>query len=345
RYFSTSNAGGTAPVFGGKEADSPLLDAHDLKALAACDILVSCQGGDYTNATYAKLRESGWKGHWIDAASTLRMKEHTVIVLDPVNENVIRDALARGGRDWIGGNCTVSLMLMALGGLFHADLVEWISAMTYQAASGAGAQNMRELLAQMGALHNAVADDLANPASAILDIDRKVSNTLRSAEFPTKNFRNTALAGSLIPWIDVPVENGQSKEEWKGGAECNKILGKAPFRTPGSIPVDGLCVRIGAMRCHSQGFTIKLKKDVPLADIESLIAAANDWVKVVPNEREATERELTPAAVTGTLTVPVGRLHKMAMGGEYLTAFSVGDQLLWGAAEPLRRMLRILLQE
>ena len=345
RYFSTSNAGGTAPVFGGKEADSPLLDAHDLKALAACDILVSCQGGDYTNATYAKLRESGWKGHWIDAASTLRMKEHTVIVLDPVNEHVIRDALARGGRDWIGGNCTVSLMLMALGGLFHADLVEWISAMTYQAASGAGAQNMRELLAQMGALHNAVADDLANPASAILEIDRKVSNTLRSAEFPTKNFRNTALAGSLIPWIDVPVENGQSKEEWKGGAECNKILGKAPFRTPGSIPVDGLCVRIGAMRCHSQGFTIKLKKDVPLADIESLIAAANDWVKVVPNEREATERELTPAAVTGTLTVPVGRLHKMAMGGEYLTAFSVGDQLLWGAAEPLRRMLRILLQE
>lgn len=345
RYFSTSNAGGTAPVFGGKEADSPLLDAHDLKALAACDILVSCQGGDYTNATYAKLRESGWKGHWIDAASTLRMKEHTVIVLDPVNENVIRDALARGGRDWIGGNCTVSLMLMALGGLFHADLVEWISAMTYQAASGAGAQNMRELLAQMGALHNAVADDLADPASAILDIDRKVSNTLRSAEFPTKNFRNTALAGSLIPWIDVPVENGQSKEEWKGGAECNKILGKAPFRTPGSIPVDGLCVRIGAMRCHSQGFTIKLKKDVPLADIESLIAAANDWVKVVPNEREATERELTPAAVTGTLTVPVGRLHKMAMGGDYLTAFSVGDQLLWGAAEPLRRMLRILLQE
>ena len=345
RYFSTSNAGGTAPVFGGKEADSPLLDAHDLKALAACDILVSCQGGDYTNATYAKLRESGWKGHWIDAASTLRMKEHTVIVLDPVNENVIRDALARGGRDWIGGNCTVSLMLMALGGLFHADLVEWISAMTYQAASGAGAQNMRELLAQMGALHNAVADDLADPASAILDIDRKVSNTLRSADFPTKNFRNTALAGSLIPWIDVPVENGQSKEEWKGGAECNKILGKAPFRTPGSIPVDGLCVRIGAMRCHSQGFTIKLKKDVPLADIESLIAAANDWVKVVPNEREATERELTPAAVTGTLTVPVGRLHKMAMGGEYLTAFSVGDQLLWGAAEPLRRMLRILLQE
>ena len=345
RYFSTSNAGGTAPVFGGKEADSPLLDAHDLKALAACDILVSCQGGDYTNATYAKLRESGWKGHWIDAASTLRMKEHTVIVLDPVNENVIRDALARGGRDWIGGNCTVSLMLMALGGLFHADLVEWISAMTYQAASGAGAQNMRELLAQMGALHNAVADDLADPASAILDIDRKVSNTLRSADFPTKNFRNTALAGSLIPWIDVPVENGQSKEEWKGGAECNKILGKAPFRTPGSIPVDGLCVRIGAMRCHSQGFSIKLKKDVPLADIESLIAAANDWVKVVPNEREATERELTPAAVTGTLTVPVGRLHKLAMGGEYLTAFSVGDQLLWGAAEPLRRMLRILLQE
>lgn len=345
RYFSTSNAGGAAPVFGGKEADSPLLDAHDLKALAACDILVSCQGGDYTNAVYAKLRESGWKGHWIDAASTLRMKDHTVIVLDPVNENVIRDALARGGRDWIGGNCTVSLMLMGLGGLFHADLVEWISSMTYQAASGAGAQNMRELLTQMGALHAAVADDLCDPASAILEIDRKVSQAMRSPDLPTKNFRNTALAGSLIPWIDVPVEHGQSKEEWKGGAECNKILGKPPFRTPGSIPVDGLCVRIGAMRCHSQGFTIKLKKNVPLADIESLIANGNDWVKLIPNEREASERELTPAAVTGTLTVPVGRLHKMAMGEEYLAAFSVGDQLLWGAAEPLRRMLRILLQE
>jgi aspartate-semialdehyde dehydrogenase len=245
---------------------------------------------------------------------------------------------------WVGGNCTVSLMLMAMGGLFKNNLVEWVSAMTYQAASGAGAQNMRELLSQMGALHDAVKTQLADPASAILDIDRKVSETMRSASFPTKNFRNTALAGSLIPWIDVPVEHGQSKEEWKGGSECNKILGNPAFRSPGSIPIDGLCVRIGAMRCHSQGLTVKLKKDVPLAEIEGLLASANDWVKVVPNEREITERELTPAAVTGTLTVPVGRLHKLAMGPDYLGAFTVGDQLLWGAAEPLRRMLRILLE-
>jgi len=272
------------------------------------------------------------------------MEKDAVIVLDPVNRARIDAAIAAGVRDFIGGNCTVSLMLMGLGGLFKHDLVEWVSAMTYQAASGAGAQNMRELLSQMGALHDAVKADLANPSSAILDIDRKVAATMRDAAFPTKNFRNTALAGSLIPWIDVPVDNGQSKEEWKGGAECNKILGKPAFRSAGSIPIDGLCVRIGAMRCHSQGLTIKLKKDVPLDEVEGIIASANDWVKVVPNQREITERELTPAAVTGTLTVPVGRLHKMAMGNDYLGAFTVGDQLLWGAAEPLRRMLRILLE-
>lgn len=342
-YFSTSNAGGKAPVFGGVEAALPLQDASDIDALKACDIVITCQGGDYTKEVFPKLRATGWNGHWIDAASALRMADDAVIVLDPVNENVIRDALVKGGRNWIGGNCTVSLMLMGLGGLFKHDLVEWVSAMTYQAASGAGAQNMRELLAQMGRLHEAVKRELADPASAILDIDRKVAETMRSADFPVKNFRGVPLAGSLIPWIDVPVEHGQSKEEWKGGAECNKILGRAPFRQAGSIPVDGLCVRIGAMRCHSQALTIKLKRDVPLDEVSDIIASANQWVKVVPNEREITERELTPTAVTGTLTVPVGRLHKMAMGPEYLGAFTVGDQLLWGAAEPLRRMLRILL--
>ena len=271
------------------------------------------------------------------------MKDDSIIVLDPVNLNVIKDGLAKGVKNYIGGNCTVSLMLMGLGGLFQQGLVEWVSAMTYQAASGAGAQNMRELLSQMGALHDAVKAELADPASAILDIDRKVAETMRAESFPTKNFRNTALAGSLIPWIDVPVEHGQSKEEWKGGAECNKILGNPAFRSPGSIPIDGLCVRIGAMRCHSQGLTIKLKRDVPLDEVSDIIAKANDWVKVVPNERELSEKHLTPAAVTGTLGIPVGRLHKMAMGPEYLGAFTVGDQLLWGAAEPLRRMLRILL--
>ncbi len=341
-FFSTSNAGGAAPAMAKNE--TTLQNAFDLDALQRCDIIITAQGGDYTKEVFPKLRAAGWRGHWIDAASTLRMADEAVIILDPVNRDVIDRALAAGTRNWIGGNCTVSLMLMAMGGLFKADLVEWVSAMTYQAASGAGAQNMRELLQQMGALHDAVKTELADPASAILDIDRKVAATLRSADFPTRNFRNTALAGSLIPWIDVPVEHGQSKEEWKGGAECNKILGRPAFRSPGSIPIDGLCVRIGAMRCHSQGLTVKLKKDVPLADIEALLAAANDWVKVVPNERETTERELTPAAVTGTLTVPVGRLHKLAMGPEYLGAFTVGDQLLWGAAEPLRRMLRILLQ-
>lgn len=343
-YFSTSAAGKPAPGFGGVTPAEPLLDAYDLEALARMDIILTCQGGDYTKAVYPKLRAAGWKGHWIDAASALRMEPHTVIVLDPVNRPVIDAALAKGGRDWIGGNCTVSLMLMALGGLFREELVEWVSSMTYQAASGAGAQNMRELLEQMGRLHQAVAAELADPASAILEIDRKVTAAMRSPDFPTKNFRGVPLAGSLIPWIDVPVEHGQSKEEWKGGAECNKILGKPPFRTPGSIPIDGLCVRIGAMRCHSQGLTVKLRRDVPLEEIEAIIAGANEWVKVVPNEREASERELTPAAVSGTLTVPIGRLHKLAMGPEYLGAFTVGDQLLWGAAEPLRRMLRILLQ-
>ena len=341
-FFSTSNAGGKAPAMAKNE--TTLKDANDIQALAKCDIILTAQGGDYTKDVYPKLRAAGWNGHWIDAASALRMENDAVIILDPVNRDVIDSALTKGGKVWVGGNCTVSLMLMAMGGLFKHGLVEWISAMTYQAASGAGAQNMRELLSQMGALHDAVKDDLANPASAILDIDRKVAAALRDLSFPTKNFRNTPLAGSLIPWIDVPVEHGQSKEEWKGGAECNKILGNPAFRSAGSIPIDGICVRISSMRCHSQGLTVKLKKDVPMDEIESILAQANDWVKVVPNVREISERELTPAAITGTMTVPVGRLHKLAMGNDYLGAFTVGDQLLWGAAEPLRRMLRILLE-
>ena len=341
-FFSTSNAGGKAPAMAKNE--NTLKDANDIQALAKCDIILTAQGGDYTKDVYPKLRAAGWSGHWIDAASALRVDNDAVIILDPVNRDVIDSALSKGGKVWVGGNCTVSLMLMAMGGLFKHGLVEWISAMTYQAASGAGAQNMRELLSQMGALHAAVKDDLANPASAILDIDRKVAAALRDSGFPTQNFRNTPLAGSLIPWIDVPVEHGQSKEEWKGGAECNKILGNPAFRSPGSIPIDGICVRISSMRCHSQGLTVKLKKDVPMDEIESILAQANDWVKVVPNVREISERELTPAAITGTMTVPVGRLHKLAMGNDYLGAFTVGDQLLWGAAEPLRRMLRILLE-
>ena len=341
-FFSTSNAGGKAPAMAKNE--TTLKDANDIQALAKCDIILTAQGGDYTKDVYPKLRAAGWSGHWIDAASALRMDNDAVIILDPVNRDVIDSALAKGGKVWVGGNCTVSLMLMAMGGLFKHGLVEWISAMTYQAASGAGAQNMRELLSQMGALHAAVKDDLANPASALLDIDRKVAAALRDSGFPTQNFRNTPLAGSLIPWIDVPVEHGQSKEEWKGGAECNKILGNPAFRSPGSIPIYGICVRISSMRCHSQGLTVKLKKDVPMDEIESILAQANDWVKVVPNVREISERELTPAAITGTMTVPVGRLHKLAMGNDYLGAFTVGDQLLWGAAEPLRRMLRILLE-
>lgn len=343
-YFSTSAKGKESPQFGGIVSEKSLQDAHDINALKKCDILLSCQGGDYTKEIFSQLRESGWKGHWIDAASTLRMKDDAVIVLDPVNLNVIEKAFALGNTNWIGGNCTVSLMLMGLGGLFKEDWVEWISAMTYQAASGAGAQNMRELIAQMGFIHASVKDLLENPSSAILEIDKKVAAAIRSEDFPKKNFRNTPLAGSLIPWIDVPVDFGQSKEEWKGGAECNKILGKPAFRSEGSIPIDGLCVRVGAMRCHSQALTIKLKKNIPLADIQNAIANANAWAQVIPNEREMTEAQLTPAQVTGTLRVPVGRLHKMAMGDDYLAAFTCGDQLLWGAAEPLRRMLQFLLE-
>lgn len=341
-FFSTSNAGGAAPAMAKNE--KKLFAADDIAALSRCDIIITCQGGDYTKEIYPKIRAAGWSGHWIDAASALRMVDESVIVLDPVNRPVIDKAIQDGTKLWVGGNCTVSLMLMAMGGLFKAGLVEWISAMTYQAASGAGAQNMRELLSQMGVLHDAVKAELADPASAILDIDRKVAQTMRSSEFPTKNFRNTPLAGSLIPWIDVPVEHGQTKEEWKGGSECNKILGHPPFRSAGSIPIDGICVRISAMRCHSQGLTIKMKKAVPVNEVHDILAGANDWVKVVPNDRETTERELTPAAVTGTLTVPVGRIHQLAMGPDFIGAFTVGDQLLWGAAEPLRRMLRILLE-
>ncbi|MEY4861942.1 MAG: aspartate-semialdehyde dehydrogenase [Pseudomonadota bacterium] len=338
-FFSTSNAGGEAPMGAGR-----LLSADDLGMLGKMDVVLTCQGSDYTKAVYGPLRASGWTGYWIDAAKTLRMQDDAVIVLDPVNRPVIDAALQRGVKDYIGGNCTVSLMLMAMGGLFREDLIEWVSAMTYQAASGAGAQNMRELLEQMGALHAAAATDLADPASAILDIDRKVTEAMRSPALPTSNFRGVALAGSLIPWIDVPVDHGQSMEEWKGGAECNKIMGRPAFRSPGSIPIDGLCVRVGAMRCHSQGLTIKLRRDVPLDEVNAMLAAGNDWVDFVPNEREATERRLSPAAVTGTLTIPVGRVHTLAMGPQYLGAFTVGDQLLWGAAEPLRRMLRILLE-
>ncbi len=339
-FFTTSQGNALGPDVG--QGATPLQDAHDLDSLSAMDVVLSCQGGDYTQAVHGPLRARGWKGYWIDAASTLRMKDHAIIILDPVNRQVIDDALSKGVRDFIGGNCTVSLMLMALGGLFRAGWVEWISAMTYQAASGAGAQNMRELLLQMGVLHDSVAAALADPASAILDIDRAVTQAQTGERMPREHFRQVPLAGSLIPWIDVPVEHGQSKEEWKSGAECNKILGYPPFRSPGSIPVDGLCVRVGTMRCHAQALTVKLKRNVPMPEVESAIASANDWVRVIPNDREMTERLLTPAATSGTLMVPVGRLHKLAMGPEYLGAFTVGDQLLWGAAEPLRRMLRIL---
>jgi aspartate-semialdehyde dehydrogenase len=340
-FFTTSNVGGAGPAEAGGVT---LKDAKSIDELRKMDVILTAQGGDYTKEVFPQLRSAGWQGYWIDAASSLRMADDALIILDPVNRNVIKDGLARGVKNYIGGNCTVSLMLMGLGGLFQNDVVEWASSMTYQAASGAGAQNMRELLAQMGKIHNSVADLLADPASSILDIDREVARTLRSDEIPVSNFRGVPLAGSLIPWIDVPYEHGQSKEEWKGGAECNKILGRPAFRTPGSIPIDGLCVRISSMRCHSQALTIKLRRDMPLDELTDMIAQANDWVRVVPNERERSERELTPAAVTGHLHVPVGRLHKMAMGGEYLAAFTVGDQLLWGAAEPLRRMLRILLE-
>jgi aspartate-semialdehyde dehydrogenase len=337
QFFTTSQVGGSGPNVG-KETP-PLKDAKNIAELKNMDVIVSCQGGDYTSEVFPKLRGDGWNGHWIDAASTLRMEDDAVIILDPVNMHVIKDAMQKGGKNWVGGNCTVSLMLMALNGLFKAHLVEWATSMTYQAASGAGAQNMRELLKQMGAANHAVAELLADPASAILDIDRTVASTLRDDAFPTLHF-GVPLAGSLIPWIDKDLGNGQSKEEWKGGAETNKILGLE--RNP--IVIDGLCVRIGAMRCHSQALTIKLTKDVPLDEINDMLAKANQWAKVIPNEREASMRQLTPAAVTGTLTTPVGRLRKMGMGGEYLSAFTVGDQLLWGAAEPLRRMLDILVK-
>ena len=336
-FFSTSQAGSAGPAIG-KPAPA-VKDAHDLRELTACDVLISCQGGDYTSEIFPKLRAAGWKGYWIDAASTLRMADDAVIVLDPVNRHVIDRALDRGGLNFIGGNCTVSLMLMAMAGLFKAGLVEWVSVMTYQAASGAGAKNMRELVSQMGVAHASVASLLADPKSAILDIDSALTGAMRGSTFPVQQFGHP-LAGSLLPWIDKDLGNGQSKEEWKGGAEGNKILG----RTSDPIPIDGLCVRISSMRCHSQALTVKLRKDVPLSDIEAMLAAAHEWAAVVPNERIASLRDLTPTAVTGTLKTPIGRLRKMSMGAEYLTAFTVGDQLLWGAAEPLRRMLRILLE-
>ncbi len=336
-FFTTSQVGQQGPDIG--RGIPPLKDARDLDELAAMDAIVTCQGGAYTQSVFGDLRARGWRGYWIDAASSLRMADHTVIVLDPVNMNVITDALKGGVKDFIGGNCTVSLMLMALGGLFREDLVEWATAMTYQAASGAGARNMRELLQQMGYLHRVAEPLLQDPASAILEIDRQVTRALNSDGFPTDHF-GVPLAGSLIPWIDVRMENGQSREEWKGGVESNKILG----REDRPVPIDGICVRIGAMRSHSQALTIKLRHEVPIDEIEGILASANDWVTVIPNERENSIRELTPAAVTGTLSIPVGRLRKLAMGEDYLSAFTVGDQLLWGAAEPLRRMLRILLE-
>ncbi len=335
-FFTTSNVGGKGPAIG-KEVP-PLKDAKDIDALKAMDIIITCQGGEYTAEVFAKLRAAGWQGYWVDAASTLRMDKDAIIVLDPVNLDVIENGLARGVKNYIGGNCTVSLMLMALGGLFKADLIEWMTSMTYQAASGAGANNMRELLKQMGSIHAAVKDKLDDPAAAILDIDRAVAEHLRSPQYPTEFF-GVPLAGSIIPYIDKQLDNGQSREEWKGQAETNKILG----RSHAPIPIDGICVRVGAMRCHSQALTIKLKRDVPLDEITGMLAAHNPWAKVVPNERERSMRELTPAAVTGTLTVPVGRLRKLNMGKDFLGAFTVGDQLLWGAAEPLRRTLRVLI--
>ena len=340
-FFSTSNAGGTLPPAVAKRAknETRLFDAFDIDALKRCDIVITAQGGDYTTAVFSKLRAAGWAGHWIDAASTLRMSDDAVIILDPVNLPVIQSALQKGARNWIGGNCTVSCMLMGVGALFKAGLVEWMSTQTYQAASGGGAQHMRELLTQYGTLNASVRALLDDPKSAILEIDRLVIATQRAMSAnETANF-GVPLGGSLIPWIDKDLGNGMSKEEWKGMAETNKILGNAA-----QIPVDSTCVRVGAMRCHSQALTFKLKRDVPLADIEALIAADNAWVKLVPNTREATLQQLTPVAVTGTMTIPVGRIRKLAMGPEYLGAFTVGDQLLWGAAEPLRRMLRILLE-
>ena len=336
-FFSTSQAGGRGPSLG--RAAQSLRDARNVSELVREDVLISCQGSDYTSEICPKLRAAGWNGYWIDAASALRMRDDAVIILDPVNLDVIRNALASGVKNYIGGNCTVSLMLMAVGGLFKAGLVEWMTAMTYQAASGAGAAQMRELVQQMGVAHEAARGLLADPASAILDLDRTVAEAIRSGDFPVGSI-GQPLAGSVLPWIDKDLGNGQSKEEWKGMAESNKILG----RGANPIPVDGICVRVGAMRCHSQALTIKLGRDVPLPEIERIIESGNRWVKVVPNEREATLNELTPAAVSGTLDVPIGRLRKLPMGGDYLAAFTVGDQLLWGAAEPLRRMLRLVLE-
>ena len=335
-FFTTSKVGGKGPA---EAQGTPLKDGNDIAALKQLDVVITCQGGDYTKEIFPRLRAAGWNGYWIDAASALRMKDDAVIILDPVNMPVIERALASGVKNYIGGNCTVSLMMMAVHGLLKAGLVEWITAMTYQAASGAGAANMRELVQQMGEVHLVAKDLLDDPASAILDIDREVAGILRDDKFPKEHF-GVPLAGSLIPWIDSDLGNGQSREEWKGMAETNKILGRASDL----IPVDGICVRIGAMRCHSQGLTIKLKSDVPLADIEATLAGANDWVRVIANNREDSMRELTPAKVTGTLAVPIGRLRKLPMCGAYHSAFTVGDQLLWGAAEPLRRMLRIVLQ-
>ncbi len=335
-FFTTSNVGGESPAEG---RGAPLRDARDLNELKAMDAIISCQGGDYTTEIFPQLRAAGWQGYWIDAASTLRMEKDAVIILDPVNLDLIRKSLASGGKNFIGGNCTNSIMLMGLGGLFHAGLVEWVSSMTYQAASGAGAQNMRELLQQMGVAHAAVADMLAEKDAPILEIDRRLTAAMRSSAMPTEHF-GAVLAGSLIPWIDKQLDNGQSKEEWKGCAEVNKILGTAQV-----IPIDGLCVRIGAMRCHSLALTLKLKRDLPLNEIEALIKGANPWVRFVPNQRALTVRDLNPVAVAGKLDVAVGRVRKMEMGAEYVSAFVCGDQLLWGAAEPLRRMLRILLDK
>ncbi len=343
-FFSTSQSGAAGPDIG--RHVGPVKDANAIAELAKLDVLISCQGGEYTTAVHPQLRRAGWKGYWIDAARALRMADDAVIILDPVNRPVIDRALASGIKDYIGGNCTVSLMLMAMDGLFKADLIEWVTAMTYQAASGGGARHMRELIAQMGRSYDAVADLLADPKSSILDVDRAVITTQRSNDFPTAEF-GQALAGSLLPWIDADLGNGQSREEWKAAAEGNKILGRRAGgsgpQDPPYIPMDGICVRIGAMRCHSQALTVKLRRDVPLDEVERLIAGGNDWVTVVPNQKDETLRRLTPTAVTGTLDVPVGRLKKLSMGPEYLQAFTVGDQLLWGAAEPLRRMLRIIL--
>jgi aspartate-semialdehyde dehydrogenase len=335
-FFSTTQAGSAAPNVGTRA--TTVKDAKSIGELSAMDVLIACQGGEYTAEIHPALRKSGWKGYWIDAARQLRMTDDAVIILDPVNRPVIDRALDRGIKDFIGGNCTVSLMLMAMDGLFRADLIEWMTSMTYQAASGGGAKHMRELLSQMGVAHASAADLLADPSSSILDIDREVIAAQRSSSFPVDNF-SFPLAGSLLPWIDADLGNGQSREEWKAQAEGNKILG----RSSRPIPIDGICIRIGSMRCHSQALTVKLRRDVPLSDIEGLLTSANEWVKVVPNEKNASLRDLTPTAVSGTLAVPVGRLKKLSMGGEYLQAFTVGDQLLWGAAEPLRRMLRIIL--